>query len=53
MTGQEERIDRQTIFLGIVCWITYFSLYLGRLNFSASMSAVSYTHMTLPTPSRV
>ncbi len=38
MTGQEERIDRQTIFLGIVCWITYFSLYLGRLNFSASMS---------------
>ncbi len=47
MTGQEERIDRQTIFLGIVCWITYFSLYLGRLNFSASMSEMVHLGICL------
>ncbi len=38
MKGQEKHVARQAAFLGIVCWITYFSLYLGRLNFSASMS---------------
>ena len=40
------------IFFGVVCWVTYFSIYLGRLNFSASMSEgkfyvhiVSFYHM--------
>lgn len=38
MKGYKERTVRQAVLLGVVCWITYFSLYLGRLNFSASMS---------------
>ena len=29
--------------LGVVCWLTYFSIYLGRLNFSASMSGMLQT----------
>lgn len=43
MKGQEEHVARQAVFLGIVCWITYFSLYLGRLNFSASMSEMIHS----------
>lgn len=31
------------IFFGVVCWVTYFSIYLGRLNFSASMSEMAQT----------
>lgn len=33
--------SRNAVYLGIVCWITYFSIYLGRLNFSASMSEMA------------
>ena len=29
--------------LGMVCWIVYFSIYLGRLNFSASMGDMTQT----------
>lgn len=29
--------------LGMVCWIVYFSIYLGRLNFSASMGEMTRT----------
>lgn len=36
MSGRE-------ILLGAVCWITYFSIYLGRLNFSAGMSGMLQT----------
>lgn len=36
--GRKAGVSHQAAVLGIVCWITYFSLYLGRLNFSASMS---------------
>lgn len=38
MKKQWERSHKGAIGLGIVCWLTYFSIYLGRLNFSASMS---------------
>ncbi|MBS6195057.1 MAG: MFS transporter [Clostridiales bacterium] len=45
-----EDIDKQKnlrlnsgTMLGIVCWIVYFSIYLGRLNFSASMSEMTQT----------
>lgn len=35
--GRKHMSGRE-ILLGAVCWITYFSIYLGRLNFSAGMS---------------
>lgn len=43
MKEQDKRMIHQAAFLGIVCWITYFSLYLGRLNFSASMSEMIHS----------
>lgn len=42
---QKQKIEnfRSVVFFGFVCWITYFSIYLGRLNFSASMSEMLQT----------
>lgn len=36
-------MNRRELLLGAVCWITYFSIYLGRLNFSAGMSEMLRT----------
>lgn len=40
MKNHDDRLAGQTAFLGAVCWLTYFSIYFGRLNFSASMSEI-------------
>lgn len=34
---------KRSKLLGVVCWLTYFSIYLGRLNFPASMSEILRT----------
>lgn len=43
MVRGRERLGGREILLGAVCWIAYFSIYLGRLNFSAGMSEMLQT----------
>lgn len=43
MKEEGNRLVSRTALLGAVCWLTYFSIYLGRLNFSASMSSMLQT----------
>ncbi len=43
MVRDREQTGGRVILLGAVCWITYFSIYLGRLNFSAGMSGMLQT----------
>ncbi len=43
MKKDRDRLVRWTALLGAVCWLAYFSIYLGRLNFSASMGRMLQT----------
>ena len=38
-----DRSDGREILTGVLCWIVYFSIYPGRLNFSAGMSEMLET----------
>ena len=40
MTEKKIKKKKQAFFLFCICWMAYFTCYIGRLNFSSAMAAM-------------